>query len=199
MLQKTIAQFIPIILIFVIITSFRKLVSFSNTPLGKLLAVVIIIFYTTIDKILGVFVCALVVLYYQTAVVENMLNMDTDTNYTTEIVGDENTEILDDYVYLSKEEKNRKNRENLVNYTELDDKKDILIGNEKLQDEFRKNSCVNNELTNKGVDVKYEMAEHVFPEIKFRRGACNPCLKTCEFSIIEKKINTEIALQPLVK
>jgi hypothetical protein len=199
MLQKTIAQFIPIILIFVTITSFRKLLSFSNTTLGKLLAVIVIIFYTTIDKILGVFVCALVIFYYQTAVVENMLNMDVDNNYTTEFVGEENTELLDDYVFLSKEEKNRKHRENLVNYTELDDKKDILIGNEKLQDEFRKNSCVNNELTNKGVDVKYEMAEHVFPEIKFRRGACNPCLKTCEFSIIEKKINTEIALQPLTK
>jgi len=199
MLQKTIAQFIPIILIFVTITSFRKVVSFSNTTLGKLLAVIIIIFYTTIDKILGVFVCALVVFYYQTAVVENMLNMDTDNNYTSEIVGEENTEILDDHVYLSKEEKNRNYREHLINYTDVNGNKDILIGNEKLQDEFRKTSCVNNELTNKGVEVKYEMAEHVFPEIKFRRGACNPCLKTCEFSIVERKINTEIALQPLTK
>ena len=35
------------------------------------------------------------------------------------------------------------------------------------------------------------------PEIKFRRGVCNPCSKTCDFSIIESKINTEQNLRKL--
>jgi hypothetical protein len=44
---------------------------------------------------------------------------------------------------------------------------------------------------NKDVNVKYEMTEHVFPEVRFRRGFCNPCLKDCDFSIIEQKLATE--------
>jgi len=201
MLKKTVAQFIPIILIFILLSSFRNLVAFSNTIIGKLLAVLIIIFYTYLDKILGIFVCAIVIFYYQTDVVENMLNMDADngnldTEYTTQYVGQEElTEILDDYVYLSTGEKVRKHKESMINYSSIDNEKDILLKNEKLEEEFRKESCLKGELVNKGVNIKYEMAEHVFPEIKFRRGACNPCLKTCDFSIIESKLSTENKLR----
>jgi hypothetical protein len=204
MLKKTLAQFIPIIVIFILLTSFRKLVEFSNTVIGKLFAVLIIIFYTYLDKILGVFVCAIVIFYYQMDVVENMLNMDIlenmdqiDPNYTTEFVGEEaQREILDDYVFLSKKEKKEDNiTESMVNYTNVDDNKDILINNENMQEEFRKQNCSNNRLMNKEVQINYEMTEHIFPEIKFRRGVCNPCNKSCDFSVIENKINTEKELR----
>jgi hypothetical protein len=127
-------------------------------------------------------------------VVETMLNMDT--NLEDVDPGPSETDILDDYVYLSTGERVRKNKENMINYTDIDYEKDILINNDKKQDAFRSENCIKGELTNKDVSVKYEMTEHVFPEIKFRRGACNPCLKTCEFSIVESKINTEEKLRP---
>jgi len=204
MLKKTLAQFIPIIIIFILLTSFRKLVVFSNTVFGKFLAVLIIIFYTYLDKILGIFVCAIVIFYYQMDVVENMLNMDIlenmddiDPDYSTEFVGqEEQTEILDDYVFLSEKEKKEENiNESMINYTNVDDNQDILINNEHKQEEFRKQNCANNRLMNKEVRMNYEMTEHVFPEIKFRRGVCNPCNKSCDFSVIENKINTEKELR----
>jgi len=204
MIKKTVAQFIPIIIIFILLTSFRKLVEFSNTVIGKLLAVLIIMFYTYLDKILGVFVCAIVIFYYQMDVVENMLNMDIlenmdqiDPNYTTEFVGEEaQREILDDYVFLSKKEKKEDSiKESMVNYSEVDENKDILINNEHKQENFRKQHCKNNHLMNKDAQINYEMTEHIFPEIKFRRGVCNPCNKSCDFSVIEKKINTEKELR----
>lgn len=74
-MKDIIAQFIPIILVFMIVSNINQFVLFGNTILGKLLAVFIIIFYASIDTILGVFVCMLTILFYQLDYVENMLNM----------------------------------------------------------------------------------------------------------------------------
>jgi len=190
----TIAQFIPIIIIFLLLSRFRNVVDFSNTYLGKLIAVLIIIFYASLDKIVGVFVCALIIFYYQMDIVENMLNMENDSEHFSNLEDVKHNhnnshldKTLDDYIYSSKEE--------TMNYSNLDEEKDILIKNEKKKDKFRKESCVNGQLMNKGSKVNYQITEKVFPEIKFRRGACNPCLKKCEFSVIEKKMKTEEKLR----
>lgn len=197
-MKYTIAQFIPIIIIFLLISYFKNVVKFSKTILGKLLAVCIIIFYTFLDKIVGTFVCLLFIFYYQTDIIENMLNIDDLIEIDTiELVTTEDQiDFLDDHVYLSMDEKKNKKikKEGMMDYVDLysrDYNKDILLNNEKLQGEFRKENCVNGELINKDIPVKYEMSEHVFPEIRFRRGFCNPCSKNCEFSIIKQKIETE--------
>ena len=53
------------------------------------------------------------------------------------------------------------------------------------------------ELKNKGFPVKFEMADHVYSEIQFNtRTRCNPCDKTCDYSIVEAKIDTETELCP---
>ena len=54
--QNTIAQFIPMVALFFLLSQYRGCVELSHTILGKLLAVFIIIFYTTIDKV-SRFVC----------------------------------------------------------------------------------------------------------------------------------------------
>jgi len=127
-----------------------------------------------------------------------MLNIDDlIDNDTTEFVEvEDHLDILDDSLYLSADEKSNKKikKEGMMNYVDLygdDYNKDILINNEKLQGEFRKENCVDGELMKKDIPVKYEISEHVFPEIRFRRGFCNPCSKNCEFSIIKQKIETE--------
>ena len=38
------------------------------------------------------------------------------------------------------------------------------------------------------------MTEHVFPEIKFESGVCNPCDPNCNISFTNKKIDTETEL-----
>jgi len=64
---------------------------------------------------------------------------------------------------------------------------------------FRKDHCVNGTLQHKGIDVRPDMAEHVFREFKPANewSRCNPCDETCTFSIIEEKLNTETKMLPV--
>jgi hypothetical protein len=108
-MNYTVAQFIPIIIIFLFISYFKNAIMYSKTLLGKLLAVCIIIYYTAIDKIMGAFICLLIIIYYQSDIVENMLNIDLedisspdmDTDYNTSFTLDEQNDLIDDYDYLS--------------------------------------------------------------------------------------------------
>lgn len=56
---------------------------------------------------------------------------------------------------------------------------------------FRDNHCVNGKLKYKNMDVKTDYVDMIFEEVKFTNSPCNPCDKTCAFSIIEEKIKTE--------
>jgi len=71
--------------------------------------------------------------------------------------------------------------------------KPVINGN---ADEFKKKHCKNGHLMSKDHRVKTEMAEHVFPEIKYNAERCNLCDPTCDYSIIESKIETEQVLRP---
>ena len=76
-MNKILSQFIPILILFLLLTYSHDFVSFSYTILGKLLALCIIIYYTMLDVKFGVLACALIIYYYQNEVIENMLNMDS--------------------------------------------------------------------------------------------------------------------------
>jgi len=60
-----------------------------------------------------------------------------------------------------------------------------------VKDTFIQQNCKNGVLIHKSMPVKTEMAEHVFPELSFPRGTCNPCDKTCDIDIIEEKMTNE--------
>lgn len=187
-MKYTIAQFIPIILIFLLSSYSKSVVRFSSTILGKLLAVCIIIFYTFIDKLLGTFICLLILFYYQSDIVEHMLNMNQIENMENNGDDSNDNDYLDNYLL---DDGDKKKKERMMNYADVYGNDNILCSNDTIKERFKKNNCVNRELINKGTPVNYEMTEHVFPEIKFRKGFCNPCLNTCEYSIIEQKIETE--------
>ena len=76
-MNKILSQFIPILILFLLLSYSNEFVSFSYTILGKLLAICIIVYYTHLDVTLGLLVCAVVIYYYQNEVIENMLNMDS--------------------------------------------------------------------------------------------------------------------------
>jgi hypothetical protein len=83
-----------------------------------------------------------------------------------------------------------------VNYNESI----LLKGSKKkeLLDIFRKEYCdAKGQLKYKGGIVQPEMADHVFREIQFPSDSakCNPCDETCEFSIIEERLNQEEGLR----
>ena len=67
----------------------------------------------------------------------------------------------------------------------------------KAKDEFIREKCKNGVLMYKDFPVKSEMADHVYSEIKFNgRDKCNPCDRTCDYNIVEAKLETERKLIP---
>ena len=75
-MKTTVAQFIPIIVIITLLSYSTEFVNMSNTILGKIFAICIVLFYTSLDKYMGLVLCLLVIVYYQSDFVENMLNTD---------------------------------------------------------------------------------------------------------------------------
>jgi len=75
-MKTTVAQFIPIILIITLLSYSKEFVNMSNTILGKIFAICIVLFYTSLDKYMGLVLCLLVIVYYQSYFVESMLNTD---------------------------------------------------------------------------------------------------------------------------
>lgn len=191
---NTIAQFIPIIVIFLLLSQYRGCVKFSNTILGRMLAVFVIMFYTKIDKVLGLFVCALVILFYQMDCIENMLNIESfDTIEDEEEEEEKEPEFNETKPAKSCDSCGVKGIETFENY---DSSENTIIENGPAQDEFRREHCQNGVLKHKDMDVKNEMAQHVYPELKFKNDYCNACSPTCSFSIIESKLKTENKLLP---
>jgi cytochrome c-type biogenesis protein CcmH/NrfF len=151
--------------------------------------VAIIVFYTHIDKIIGLFVCSLIILFYQMNFIEGMEN-----HLDSEIIDPETklVNILDDEIYLPEAEVKKNWPKGISAYKlaeyKMDDEKDE---DNQIHKEFRQENCQNGVLMYKNNKVKKDMAEFVFPELKRGDNNCNPCDKTCRFSIIETKLKTE--------
>jgi hypothetical protein len=218
-MKNIISQFIPIVIIFLLLSYSDEIAIFSHSILGKMISILIIGYYTVIDKYVGLLVCILFIFYYQTDYVESMLNIN-ESMWDWRVDHD----FVDDYSYLEtfselkpgcncgspkplqeakKEDKLEeedmilKGYENFENYRELyEDKSEPA--NEDVKNTFRKENCSSKGvLQYKNMEVKNDMAEHVFPELKFKNGTCNPCSNTCDFSIIESRIKTENELKPI--
>ena len=211
-MHKIFAQFIPIFLIFFLLTESNRMAEFSHSVLGRLFAVCGIIFYTYLDKMVGLFVCSLVILYYQSGHIENMLNMKESFEQKSTELPDVNESNPDDSISAASASaaastidsndipssvNNKKGKLANANYNELynNDNDNNLI-NKDVMSQFRKQNCDKNVLKNKNMKVKNEMTEHIFPELKFKGKSCNACDETCQFSIIESKLKTELDMRP---
>ena len=194
-LTNTVAQFIPIVVIFLLLSQYQGCVKFSHTILGKIMAAFVILFYTSIDKVLGLFVCALIILFYQMDCRENMLNIESFDTIEEENDEDEEDELEYNETKPAKscDACGVKNIETFENY---ESSENTVIENGPVQDEFRKEHCQKGVLKHKDMDVKNDMAQHVYPELKFKNEYCNACSPTCKFSIVESKLKTETKLLP---
>lgn len=67
-------QLTPILLIFLYVTNRDHFTSISNSILGKVIAILIITLYTSLDKYLGLLICALIILYYHNIHMEQSLS-----------------------------------------------------------------------------------------------------------------------------
>lgn len=182
-IKTIIVNFIPIFILFGLLSYTEKFIHISGSVLGKLIAVFIILFYTTIDILHGILVTALIILYYQSDIVESMIN-----TYDYESISDNSLEDAEDInaptllttdesqCYLSQYENTTINKNNF---------------SKKRTKNFRKQHCKKGHLVNKCQNVPIDMTEHVYPEVSFINDKCNICDSTCNFTVSETIISTD--------
>jgi hypothetical protein len=203
MKTTTISQFIPIIIIVLLLSWSKEFVNISHTILGKILALSVVIFYTHLDKYLGVIICLFVIIYYQSDFVENMLNTDDLMNTLVENfeaskkektnVTEESPEIEDIQNITPKSAELQKimSKVDDVYKPEIESKSVNVEGFDVVKN-FREENCKDNSLYHKQMKVNPEMVSHIYPELKFKNSECNnACDNNCEFSIIENRLKNE--------
>ena len=192
---RLIEEFLPIIIIFSILSYPKTAVKFSHSILGRFIAVSTIIFYSSLDKYLGLFVCGLVIFYYQMDYVEGTIasmNENFDNLITTELpkavsdTKDTLTTLLNNsykqYTY----------------YADLYKEQPLNRPITKDEAAFKKENCdEEGNLLFKESIIKLDMIEYLFPEIKFQKNKCNPCDNNCRYSVLEKKLITEEKMKPI--
>lgn len=197
---NTIAQFIPIVVIYLLLSQYKGCILFSHTIFGKLLAVSLIVFYVSIDKIIGLFVCTLIILFYQMDCVDFVLNNEA----FNDIQGQTEEELKEEKKLPTPEYKetktakpsNKEDIETFENYNTTYGSDETFKINETVQNTFREQNCKKGILKYKNMSVNNEMTSHVFPEVTFKDEHCNVCNSTCKFSIIEAKFKAEKKIKP---
>ena len=194
--KNIISQFLPIFLLFFFLTHTTRFVSISTTILGKLFAIVTILFYLRIDYIYGLLVCVFVIFYYQTDfVTETSLNIQEGmTDYSSDSDSDEGEDEEDD-------DKKKKATiaksptlligEDLEDAYPIDPSKKKISEDENAKSEFRKMHCENGHLIKKGLLVNPNIAEHVFADLDTGCKTCNICSNSCDFRVINNRLISE--------
>jgi hypothetical protein len=183
--MKLLLNFLPIIIIFLLVSYSDQMAQWSHTILGKFFAILLILFYTKIDVLSGLVVCALVILYYQTDFVEGFAPKSEIEGFSTP---ESDNDVSNDT--------NEGNEPEIDSFEILDDAypdtptEPVLY--ESKVDRFRQKHCSKGHLVHKGQHVSNEMAEHVFPEIEQKDfHKCNICDYSCDFKFIDRKIQVQ--------
>jgi hypothetical protein len=96
-----IEDFIPIILLLILLYKPTDFVLASESILGKLCAVLLIIFYTSLDPINGLLICTIVILYYQSDFVEMVLNKHEFFEDDGDVDFGHPDDMIDDGIYIT--------------------------------------------------------------------------------------------------
>ena len=189
-MKEFLVQFIPIILIFLILTYTENMIKWSNAGLGKLMIIIIILFYASIDKLYGVLVCLLFILFFQSDTVETMLNKEKEKERKKQEEEKENFEPIEDKSI-------KHNRIKPMEQTSYSKQYDLpKITSEVVKNDFRQKYCEKGHLVNKGQKIKIDMTEHVYPEVNYTNDKCNICYSECDFTIIENQLNISERMVP---
>jgi len=180
--NSVVMQFIPIVLILAYASFRYEFTKVSHSILGKLFAVMLILYYTRMDFVYGTICCIVIIWYYQQTEIEGLSEEKEKEKEKTD-------EVIDDGTNLPPPVD-----------TSLEGFEPPIITIDQFnvaKDEFIKEKCKNGVLMYKDFPVKSEMADHVYSEIKYNdKTKCNPCDRTCNYNIIEAKMETEQKLIP---
>ena len=219
--DEQIVEWVTIIAIFLFACFPYEMIELSETSLGKLFFIFIILYYAMVDPVYGIIACSIVIVYYNLDLYKSIVAIHRDTllSENMTVMQNEMNRDLEDNDTIKSEDENDSMKSDIgkvfesyapgessifsyishsdpVNYNESI----LLKGSKKkeLLDIFRKEYCdAKGQLKYKGGIVQPEMADHVFREIQFPSDSakCNPCDETCEFSIIEERLNQEEGLR----
>lgn len=211
--DEQIVEWVTIIAVFLFACFPNEMIELSETSLGKLFFAMIIVYYAMTDPIYGIVACAVVIVYYQMDLYNSLIAIHRDTllsenmivmqdSFSNLVNGTADVEPVKSLTL----ESFRPGDSSVYSYTPVSEPKDyyeseLLRGSRKkeLLDVFRKTNCdAKGQLKYKGAVVRPEMADHVFREIQFPNDSakCNPCEESCDFSIIEERMNREEELRP---
>ena len=177
--NSIIMQFIPIFLILFYSVYRYTFIKISHSLLGKLFAIMLILYYTRIDFVYGTVFCILTILYYQLTEREGFESISEKKPEKEKTKPSTPAPPLENFELINKDEPS------VINIEMFNAAKD----------EFIKEKCKNGVLMYKDFPVKSEMSDHVYSEIKYNTNSkCNPCDRTCGYNIVEAKLKTETML-----
>lgn len=184
--NKLVIQGLPIAIILLYMLFPGSFFQVTSHPLGKCIAVLMIVLYSYQDVMHGLIICLLIILYYQ---------------HDSEEFVSRLTQEYVDYLPKSalKEYSSEFEGHAEKSFTPVDEAyPDTLPPIRKVSESlFRREFChsTENRVHHKDTSVSHSFVSHVYPELSFRDGECNPCDRTCHFTI-NRKHDTEVDLQP---
>lgn len=191
--KKTI-PLLPIIFVSLFLLYEKQMAVIAITPLGKIISILLIVYYASIDIVYGLLACALVILYFQSDYIEGFQNSNTDSTKQC------NCNTCKDKDCNNKDTNNKDLNNTDINKLNTSSPINVLnvseSVNKDVNNEFRTKNCKNENLVYKNAKVRLENAEHIFPELSFSNKKCNPCADTCEFSIIEEQLKISELIKP---
>lgn len=188
--DSVVMQFIPIILVLIYVSYKPWFIDASHTILGKVVAIMMILYYTSIDYVYGTLCCVVIIAFYQMHEREGFgaEGMPLDKGMPSmeaKPVGVPSVKPKEGGV------------KPLTISSSLTVNANTFDAFTTARDTFIQEKCKNGVLMYKDFPVKSEMVDHVFPEIQFNtKSRCNPCDSTCDYSIVDAKIDTETELCP---
>lgn len=178
-------QYIIAFIIIITILYPSLIIQYSQYSLGKLFAVLLLIYFTSIDKMYGIAMLVYIIIFYSI--------YDYKKGFlTVEMFSVGSRPLL--FQTPTKEGFNENDEDN------KDDKNNKNIPKNK--DSFKQKYCKHGKLQHKGVNVPNEMISHVFPYINFKnKGTCNICNEGCGFDLqkeeqLKKPVNSNDWIEP---
>ena len=186
-MNNILIEFIPIFIIFLLLSYTKTTIQFSTTILGRCISIIIILFYSYIDILYGLLACFIIIIYYNSSYIEGM-------RYSLNIIEKSEMEKTDCVNEIDMENMN-KVIDNDNGIYEIQKETRIKMDLENNND-FITENCHKGFLKYKNQIVKPEISQHIFPELNFIHEMCNPCDNTCNYTITDKKIAMEEKLIP---
>jgi hypothetical protein len=176
------SEMIPFLLLLLLILYPTSFILTSNTILGKIVAIGIVLFYLLQDILTGIFVALIFLCFYQTDIVQNICK-------TEHFQSIENIEAFTPAPFVMSEEDPILPASHVPfsgnTYASVKSPQNIKIQSES-ETVFKNQHCTSDlELMYKKQVVKHpETIKMLFQELEFvNQKACNPCDPTCSFSV----------------